>query len=309
MLKIKKSPKLNINSHHTSSVSKLNHTQLLFNNIHEKLNKNKKNEKKSFSNKNNIISIDKMKNANRIINSKKKIEKILNNSNNINQKNNKNIKNKNSKLNLNLNLKRIKESKEKETNAKKPNLRKLILDSKNNEINAKKNNRELNNELNNSSSSSESDLGFVGEIIEDEADSDPGTELNEFNENNLINNPKSIAMYSSVILVNSDKKKRLSLSVNKTEKFNFDKKLFAPLKKDINNEYNNNEFNIKQANEIVYKIRKRENDIEKVKKQIEIAERNIKYYEKIIKEVDNLILNEENMRKEYQLLINFYNLE
>ena len=125
--------------------------------------------------------------------------------------------------------------------------------------------------------------------------------MNELNENNLINNPKSIVPFSSIILLKSNDKKRLSLSVNKSDKSNVDNKLLAALKKDINNEYNKS-----MINELYYKIKKKDNDIEKVKKQIEIAKRNMKYYDNIIKDVDNLIHNEEHVRKEYQLLINFF---
>ena len=44
-----------------------------------------------------------------------------------------------------------------------------------------------------------------------------------------------------------------------------------------------------------------------MKKLIEIAKRNIKYYDKRILEVENFIKCEEQLRNEYQLMINFFN--
>ena len=69
-------------NHNTNSLNKLYDTHFSFQVHTEKLlNKENKQEKKSFVNRNNIISIDKMKNANKIINRKKKIDKIIYNSN------------------------------------------------------------------------------------------------------------------------------------------------------------------------------------------------------------------------------------
>lgn len=256
-----------------------------------------------------------MKNANKIINRKKKIDKIIYNSNkDTNNKKDTNKIKRSNNLGLNINLKRIKETKENEM--KKSNLSDLILKPKGISVNKNIDKNDKNNENNNSDASWESDLGDVGEIIEDEGESELPTELNDLNElseNNFINNPKSISIYSSIILLGKKEKKRMSLSLNKTSKssnfFNSFSSFFRK-ENDINQitkEKNYNNF--KDSKEIFDKIKKKENDIEKVKKLIEIIKRNIKYYDKEIIEVNKFIQNEEKIREEYQLLINFLNLK
>jgi len=253
-------------------------------------------EKKSFNNKSNIISIDKMKNAKIIINRKKKIEKILKGQNKYNSKSFNYKLHKNQKLNL------IKETKE--MKPKKNDLRNLLLKSREIKIN-------ISNKKNKSdsfSSSESSDLGDVGEIIEDEADSEFEAELiNGLNENNFINNPKSIITYSSSILMKKNEKKRLSLSLNKID----NNPLYSP-RFNINTENSmerNKYYKLMNPDDIRDKIKKKENDIEKMKKLIEIVNRNIKYYDKKILEVENYIKKEEQLRDDYQILINFFNLK
>ena len=149
-----------------------------------------------------------MKNVNKIINRKKKIEKILYNSNQDFNKNDTNKIKRSNNLGLNINLKRIRETKENEL--KKGNLSDLNLKSKNNNTNKNINNNNK-NKNNDSISSWEDDLGDVGEIIEDEGESEFGTELtdlNELSENNFINNPKSISIYSSLKELEEKKKFR-----------------------------------------------------------------------------------------------------
>ena len=76
--KSKKNFNLRINSE-TTTLPKYYKTELSFKSSTEKLLlKETKLDKKSNNNKNKIISIDKMKNANKIINSKKKIDNFLN---------------------------------------------------------------------------------------------------------------------------------------------------------------------------------------------------------------------------------------
>ena len=254
-----------------------------------------------------------MKNVNKIINRKKKIEKILYNSNKDFNKNDTHKIKRSNNLGLNINLKRIRETKENEI--KKENLSDLILKPKDNKTNKNISNNN-NNKNNDSISSWEDDLGDVGEIIEDEGESEFGTELtdlNELSENNFINNPKSISIYSSIILLGKKEKKRMSLSLNKTTKSsNFSNSYSSLFKneKDINQiSKENNYYNFKDSKEIYDKIKKKENDIEKVKKLIEIVKRNIKYYDKELIEVDKFIQNQQKIREEYQMIINFLNLK
>ena len=95
----------------------------------------------------------------------------------------------------------------------------------------------------------------------------------------------------------------MSLSLNKTSKsskyFNSFPSFFRT-DKDINQitkEKNYNNF--KDSKEIFDKIKKKENDIEKVKKLIEIIKRNIKYYDKKIINVNKFIQNEEKIKEKY----------
>ena len=287
---------LKINSD-VNPVTKYYKTELSFKNSTDKLLfRETKLEKKSFNNKGNIISIDKMKNAKNIINRKKKIEKILKGQNKYNSKSFNHKLNKNQKLNL------IKDNKEIKT--KKNELRNLLLKSKDIKIN-------INNKKKNSdsfSSSDDSDLGDVGEIIEDEADSEFEAELiNGLNENNFINNPKSIITYSSAILMKKNEKKRISLSLSKIN----NNLMYSP-RFNINSENSKEKdkyYQLMNPDEIKDKIKKKENDIDKMKKLIEIANRNIKYYDKKILEVESYIKNEEQLRDDYQILINFFNLK
>ena len=287
---------LKINSD-VNPVTKYYKTELSFKNSTDKLLfRETKLEKKFFNNKSNIISIDKMKNAKNIINRKKKIEKILKGQNKYNSKSFNHKLNKNQKLNL------IKDNKEIKT--KKNELRNLLLKSKDIKIN-------INNKKKNSdsfSSSDDSDLGDVGEIIEDEADSEFEAELiNGLNENNFINNPKSIITYSSAILMKKNEKKRLSLSLSKID----NNPMHSP-RFNINTENSKEKdkyYQFMNPDEIKDKIKKKENDIDKMKKLIEIANRNIKYYDKKILEVESYIKNEEQLRDDYQILINFFNLK
>jgi hypothetical protein len=300
-IKVKKNLNLNYD---VTPMNKLYKTEFSFRTPTQSLlsRENNKIENKNLNKKGKIISIDKIKNSNKIINRKKKIDNILNHSNK-NLKINENIK-RSKNIGLNINLKRIKETKEGKT--KKNELRNLFLESKDNN-----NIRKEKNKNNDSISSWESDLGDVGEIIEDDGESEFGTELNELNENNFINNPKSINTYSSIILMSNNEKKRFSLSVNKTEiSSNFHNSFssnYKPSITQIKNEKNNYKF--KDFQEIHNKIKKKENDIEKVKKLIEIVKRNIKYYDKEIIEIEKSIQNEEQVRDEYQMLINYLNLK
>ena len=295
-LKTKSNLRLN---YELNPITKLFKTELSFKNAYEKLLFHEtKVEKKSYKNKSNIISIDKMKNANKIIKSKKKIEKILNySSNNLNNKKSFNSNTFNS--NKNKTLKRTKETKENKN--KKSGLRNLILSSK--DINISNNNKS-------NDSLEESDLGDVGEIIED--DSEFEIELNDLGENIFINNPKSIITYSSEILMSKNEKKRLSLSLNKLEKsidFKYISK--SPMKNiALKTTNERNKYNKLESSKMLYeKIKKKENDIQRIKKLIEIVKRNIKYYDKENKEIENFIRHEEQLSNEYQMLINFLNLK
>jgi len=300
-IKVKKNLNLNYD---VNPVNKLYKTEFSFRTPTQSLlsRENNKIENKNLNKKGKIISIDKIKNSNKIINRKKKIDNILNHSNK-NLKINENIK-RSKNIGLNINLKRIKETKEGKT--KKNELRNLFLESKDNN-----NIRKEKNKNNDSISSWESDLGDVGEIIEDDGESEFGTELNELNENNFINNPKSINTYSSIIFMSNNEKKRFSLSVNKTDiSSNFHTSFSSNYKTNITQiKIEKNNYKFKDSQEIHDKIRKKENDIEKVKKLIEIVKRNIKYYDKEIIELEKSIQNEEQVRDEYQMLINYLNLK
>ena len=295
-LKTKSNLRLN---YEMNPINKLFKTELSFQSTYEKLLFHEtKAEKKSYKNKSNIISIDKMKNANKIIKRKKKIEKILNySSNNLNNKKRFNSNTFNS--NKNKIIKRAKEAKENKN--KKSGLRNLILSSK--DINISNNNKS-------NDSLDESDLGDVGEIIED--DSEFEIELNDLGENIFINNPKSIITYSSEILLSKNEKKRLSLSLNKLEKSTDFKYLSnSPMKNIVLKTTNErNKYNKFESSKIIYdKIKKKENDIQRIKKLIEIVKRNIKYYDKENKEIEKFIQHEEQLSNEYQILINFLNLK
>ena len=299
--KIKSKKILSLN-YDITPLNKYYKTELSFKNTTNILLKDNKLEKKSFNNKSNIISIDRMKNANKVINRKKKIEKILNHSNqNIGTKYNNQIKH-SKNMNLNINLKRIKEKKE-------------DISLKNNANNKLLKSKELNiSKEKDPNSISSSDLGEVGELIEDEGESEFGNELNELNENNLINNPKSINTYSSpIILISNKENKRISLSVNKfnsNNNYNYNYGFSSPIKKNIMPISNEKiSYNFKNSKEIFDMIKKKENDIEKIKKAIEIVKRNIKYYDKEIIEVEKFIQNQEQTRNFYQILINYLNMK
>ena len=103
---------------------------------------------------------------------------------------------------------------------------------------------------------------------------------------------------------NKAQKKRFSLSVNKSE-INYNNNHSSPLNNNIIQKINEKiSYNFKDSKEISDKIKKKENDIEKIKKLIEIVKRNIKYYDKEINEVEKFIQKEEQIRKDYQILIN-----
>ena len=155
-------------------------------------------------------------------------------------------------------------------------------------------------------SSWESDLGDVGEIIEDEGEREIGNELKE---NNFINNPKSIITYSSLAFMdeNKNKKERLAISFNKREKNCRFIGAFSSFLQDNSLKKNNDKIVVTDLKEVSDKIRKKQNEIEKFKKQIEIYKRYIKEYDKINLEVENRIKIEEELRNEYQMMINYLN--
>ena len=299
-IKVKKNLQLNYD---IPPMTKLYKTEFSFRTPNQSLlSKDNKVDRKKPNSKSKIISFDKMKSGNKIINRKKKIDNILNYSSKIVKVNEKIKRSKN--IGLNVNLKRIKETNEGINH--KNDLRNLFLESKDSN-----NIRKEKNKNNDSISSWESDLGDVGEIIEDEAESEFGNELNELNENNFINNPKSINTYSSNILMSNNEKKRMSLSVNKNDKnSNFHISFSSNYKQNITQIKNEKiNYKFKDSQEIHNKIKKKENDIEKVKKLIEIVKRNIKYYDKEIIELEKSIQNQEQIRNEYQILINYLNLK
>ena len=297
LLKLKKNLRL---YYDLASVFKPYNTQNSFKNIIEKtIPKKSKLEKKSFCNKSKIISIDKMKNANRIINRKKKIDKILNYSKfNKTQDLIKSHKNIIKSYSDNSYYERFSGEINKKNNSKNLNLNTKDTNINNKFIKSK-----------DSLSSWESDLGDVGEIIEDEGESEIGNELNELNENNFINNPKSIITYSSLAFMdeNKNKKERLAISFNKREKNSKFIGAFSSLLQDNSLKKNNDKIIITDLKEVSDKIRKKQNEIEKFKKQIEIYKRYIKEYDKINLEVENRIKIEEELRNEYQMMINYLN--
>ena len=297
MLKLKKNLRL---YYDLASVFKPYNTQNSFKNIIEKtIPKKSKLEKKSFCNKSKIISIDKMKNANRIINRKKKIDKILNYSKfNKTQDLIKRHKNIIKSYSDNSYYERFSGEINKKNNSKNLNLNSKDTNRNNKFIKSK-----------DSLSSWESDLGDVGEIIEDEGESEIGNELNELNENNFINNPKSIITYSSLAFMdeNKNKKERISISFNKREKNSKFIGAFSSLLQDNSLKKNNDKIIIADLKKVSDKIRKKQNEIEKFKKQIEIYKRYIKEYDKINFEVENRIKIEEELRNEYQMMINYLN--
>ena len=104
-----------------------------------------------------------------------------------------------------------------------------------------------------------------------------------------------------------NEKKRLSLSLSKID----NNPMYSP-RFNINTENSKEKdkyYQLMNPDEIKDKIKKKENDIDKMKKLIEIANRNIKYYDKKILEVESYIKNEEQLRDDYQILINFFNLK
>ena len=161
---------------------------------------------------------------------------------------------------------------------------------------------------------SESDLGEVGGVIEDEGESEILDELNEFGNNIFINNPKSIITYSSDLFKDHKDTKIQSLSVSKDNKnITFNKALFIPLKTSIINNhleeaYKTDKYsNISEINEITNKIKIKNKYIENIIRLIENEKKNIIKYDNEIKKIDNCIQIEEKERDDLQYMINFFN--
>ena len=255
------------------------------------INNNNENSKEKFPNKKIFIPNfhKKKKNSMKIINEKDFIKDNKRNSLTLNM--NKLILNENKIENNNL-------SENKSTPLKKKEITKSI---------------NFNKVLHINETYSGSDIGEVGEIIEDDAESELTNNLNEFGDNNIINNAKKIQVYSSYNFEDI-KYKIQSLSVSKKKSFSkinendinsLKKNIFDNIEKDF---YKNQK--IQQApkiNEINKKILTKDKDIEKFQKKIENLKKRIKKYDNEIQTVNNWIKIEEEKRDNFQQMISFLN--
>ena len=159
---------------------------------------------------------------------------------------------------------------------------------------------------------SDGDLDKVGEIIEDDCKSKKWIEMTDINENNIINNPRSLEAYSSIVFsIKKDNDIKLqSLSVSKENKNSYIKKnIFKSnnpeeLKKE-KNKFNN----IPEIKNLNQKIEEKNKNIEKIKKLIEYYKKQMVKYDNEIIKIDNWILREEKEREEFQVMVNFLNVQ
>ena len=259
-------------------------------NNNDKNDKNKNLKVKSFNKKCNIGNSFKKKSLLKI-NKNNNLKKVLFNSENNNLKLDNIISNDNKKKS-NENLKENIEFKEKEIQ-----LSNIINTSDKKENKNKKLNKTY----------SESDLGEVGEIIEEENEN----ELSELGENHFINNPKSIKPFSSIDFENKKFNKQQPLSLSKKKNLsilggnhlihlkenNFD----MEDEKYYEEKYKNNQ----EIFEVINKIKSKNKDIEKFQKIIEKIKQRMKKYDNEIKTVNNWIYIEENKKENFQQMINF----
>ena len=165
---------------------------------------------------------------------------------------------------------------------------------------------------------SDGDLVKSGEIRVDDSESKKWNDMNDINENNVINNPRSLESYSSIVF--SIKKgndiKRQSLSVSKENKNNSnDKNSF--IKTNIFKSNNPNELekgknkfnNIPEIKNLNQKIEIKNKNIEKIKKLIEYYKKQMVKYDNEIIQIDNWILREEKEREILQVMVNFLNMQ
>ena len=274
------------------------------NNSTNKITDNSNNSKVSY-NKNNLLCKNRYNNSqteNKINNRNKNIEKLYNS--NDNNKLNLNINNNNSNSNIN----------EEKNNIQEKNKIRIMPLSKSTYFENNIYDLKMSEKKKLNKSYSQSDLGEVGEIIEDEGDSEIENDLNELGDNDFINNPKSIKTDSSINFINKKDKKRLFFSVNQSKNVSkFDKNFFYPLKefifKKIEKKKPEKFQKITDINELNEKITTKNTEIEKYTKLIEILKVRIKKYDNEIITIEKWIKDEAKKGEEMQQMINYFSLQ
>jgi len=159
---------------------------------------------------------------------------------------------------------------------------------------------------------SDGELVNVGKIIEDNSESKNWNEMNDINENNVINNLRSLEVYSSFVFsIKNDKDiKRQSLSVSKVNKnSSMEKNIFKSNNPD-ELKIEKNKFNyIPEIKNLNQKIEQKSKNIEKIKKLIEYYKKQMVKYDNEIIQIDNWILKEEKERENLQVMVNFLNVQ
>lgn len=158
---------------------------------------------------------------------------------------------------------------------------------------------------------SDGELVNVGKIIEDNSESKNWNEMNDINENNVINNLRSLEVYSSFVFsIKNDKEiKRQSLSVSKVNKnSSMEKNIFKSNNPDELKIEKNKFNNIPEIKNLNQKIEQKSKNIEKIKKLIEYYKKQMVKYDNEIIQIDNWILREEKERENLQVMVNFLNV-
>jgi hypothetical protein len=287
------------------------------------------NKNKLFKN-NNLTRNNNSKNTHKIINRKKGINfstKSLNLNNHISDTlydNNsiKKPKKKDKKSDKKLfEKKEINSSPINQTNIKTQNNKEPNINKNNNKYETKKSNKDLNKTY------SESDLGEVGGVIDDE-DSESENLLKEVNETDDIYyyDPKSIVNYSSANFTNkrnNNNKKYQSLSVSKNniaDSSKYNNTFNKTINKSINRSLFSGDLNLTQhmklqtqnfekinkIEEINQKIKMKNNDIERIKKYINNMKNQINKYNNEIKNMNKMIFDEEQEGYKLKQMINFF---
>ena len=272
---------------------------------------------KILQNYSNISNSKENNNSNRIKASNNENILVLNSSNNkkdkIINRNNNNIKkvynSNDNNLNIVINNKHSKIIEEKNNNFKT----RIISTSKSTNFENNTYDLKLSENTKLNKSYSESDLGEVGEIIEDEGESEIENELNELGENHFINNPKSIIPDSLFNLKNKKEKKRQSLSVSK-EVSKFDKNFFIfPIKEFIFKKIEKHKFEklkiITDINELNDKIQTKNKEIERYKKLIENVKMKIKKCDYEFITIEEWIQKEQKKGDKLQQMINYFTFQ
>ena len=165
---------------------------------------------------------------------------------------------------------------------------------------------------------SNGDLDKVGEFLQEEKINKKWNEMNDINENNIINNPRSLDTFSSIVFSikkdNDIKHQSLSLSKeNKNavydKKSSLKKKFFTNDNPDERKKAKNRFNNIPEIKNLNQKIEQKSKNIEKIKKLIEYYKKQIVKYDIEISQMNNCILKEEKERENFQIMINFVNVQ